>query len=197
MTVQLIPAFPSLILATEIENFKDVKKNLVSWIKNYQSTQDNHQVSGRNAWQSPRNFFRKEKSFFKYKNLIENALFDVMNSFTDNKYRIENMWININKPQGYNISHSHPQSDLSAVLWINSPEKSGKLCFNSPNVFSQHKTIEKCRENVKESLNYYHDFWIEPSEGKMIVFPSDLIHLVDVNESEEDRISISFNITLI
>jgi len=110
---------------------------------------------------------------------------------------LQNMWININKPQGYNISHSHPQSDLSAVLWINSPEKSGKLCFNSPNVFSQHKTIEKCRENVKESLNYYHDFWIEPSEGKMIVFPSDLIHLVDVNESEEDRISISFNITLI
>lgn len=197
MTVQLIPVFPSLILATEIENFKDIKKDLVSWVKNYQNTQDNHQVSGRNAWQSPINFFRKEKSFFRYKSLIESALFDVMNSFTDNKYKIKNMWININKPQGYNIAHTHPDSDLSGVFWINAPQNSGVLRFESPNHFTQYKAIQHSNEKIKNSLNYYHDFWLEPTEGKLIIFPSDIKHFVEENQSKEDRISISFNIFFI
>ena len=197
MTVQLIPVFPSPILISEVENFKGTKKELVNWIKKYQKTQDNFQVSGRNAWQSPRNFSIVENSFLKYRTLIEKKTADMMYSFTDNEYKIENMWINVNSPNGYNVSHTHPQSDLSAVLWINSPQRSGKLCFTSPNVFPQHKTIERCRENIKQSLNYHHDFWIEPDEGKIIIFPSNLIHFVDVNESKEDRISISFNINLI
>ena len=35
-----------------------------------------------------------------------------------------------------------------------------------------------------------------PTEGKIIVFPSHLNHLVQENKSNEDRISVSFNIRL-
>ena len=35
-----------------------------------------------------------------------------------------------------------------------------------------------------------------PKEGKMLIFPSSLSHLVEKNESDEDRISYSFNIIL-
>ena len=38
---------------------------------------------------------------------------------------------------------------------------------------------------------------IEPQEGMLVLFPSYLHHSVDINQSEEDRIIISFNATLI
>jgi len=38
---------------------------------------------------------------------------------------------------------------------------------------------------------------IEPEVGKMLTFPSALRHDVSVNNSQEDRISISYNMTLI
>ena len=39
-----------------------------------------------------------------------------------------------------------------------------------------------------------HDF--TPSEGKILIFPSSLEHEVKKNESNEDRISYSFNLVL-
>lgn len=196
MSVQIIPIFPSLVLASEVENFKEIKKDLVSWVKKYQLLNNNCPVSGRNAWQSHTDFFKKEKSFFKYKNLIEKAISTIIISFSNKKYKITNMWINLNKPQGYNVAHTHPDSDLSGVFWINIPKNSGVLRFESPNHFTQYRAIHNSNEEIKNSLNYYHDFWLEPSEGKIIIFSSDIKHFVETNESEEERISISFNISL-
>ena len=39
-------------------------------------------------------------------------------------------------------------------------------------------------------------FEIEPLEGVIVLFPSDLTHSVQKNTSDEDRISVSFNIDL-
>ena len=36
-----------------------------------------------------------------------------------------------------------------------------------------------------------------PKEGSMLVFPSYLEHMVKPNESDEDRISVSFNLDII
>jgi len=197
MIVQQVPLFPSLLHVAEIKDFDSLKENLILWIKSYQSTQNNHQVSGRNAWQSPTNFFRKEKSFFKYKLMIEKSISIIINSFTVKKYKITNMWININGPGGYNVSHTHPDSHLSGVFWISAPKNCGVLRFESPNHFTQYEIIKSYSENIKQSLNLYHDFWLEPSEGKLIIFPSDIRHFVETNQSNDDRISISFNISFV
>lgn len=196
MTVQLISVFPSPVLVSEIENFKNIKKELNNWIENYQKNQNNYQISGRHAWQSPTDFYKREKSFFKYKNLIEKSISEILITLTNKNYKISNMWINVNGPGGYNVLHTHPNSDLSGVFWINCPKNCGNLVFESPNHFTQYKTIESCDEQIKQSLNYYNNFWLEPTEGKLIIFPSDLKHFVKENLSNEDRISISFNIKL-
>lgn len=197
MTVQHVSLFPSLVHITEIKDFDVVKKDLILWIKSYQNTQNNHQISGRNAWQSSTNFFKKEKSFFKYKIMVEKPISIIMNSFITKKYKITNMWVNINGPGGYNVSHTHPDSHLSGVFWISTPDNCGVLRFESPNHFTQYEIIKSYSENIKNSLNLYHDFWLKPTEGKLIIFPSDVRHFVETNQSNEDRISISFNICLI
>jgi uncharacterized protein (TIGR02466 family) len=36
-----------------------------------------------------------------------------------------------------------------------------------------------------------------PLEGRMLIFPSYLAHQVEPNESDEDRISVSFNLSIV
>ena len=56
--------------------------------------------------------------------------------------------------------------------------------------------IESYTEEFKQSNNYYHTWFFDPTEGKVLIFPSHLIHEVRENKSNEDRISVSFNIRL-
>ena len=48
----------------------------------------------------------------------------------------------------------------------------------------------------KNNNNYHHSYWFPPVEGRMLIFPSHLEHDVRENLSNEDRISVSFNIKL-
>ena len=46
--------------------------------------------------------------------------------------------------------------------------------------------------NSFNSLEYY----VNPKEMDLIIFPSSLFHYVDQNLSDEERISLSFNIKI-
>jgi ectoine hydroxylase-related dioxygenase (phytanoyl-CoA dioxygenase family) len=48
--------------------------------------------------------------------------------------------------------------------------------------------------NFKKENNAYLSYYFDPMEGGMILFPSHLAHRVNENKSDEDRISIAFNI---
>ena len=105
-------------------------------------------------------------------------------------------WVNINPPKAFNMKHNHPTSDLSGVLWIKCQKNCGNIIFESPRSFATHQEIDCYNEDFKENNNYFHSFSFNPIAGRLIVFPSHLEHYVDFNESQEDRISVSFNIRL-
>ena len=52
-------------------------------------------------------------------------------------------------------------------------------------------------DEFQKQTNCYYDYKYEPKEGAMIIFPAHLIHKVEENKSNEDRISVSFNIDLL
>jgi uncharacterized protein (TIGR02466 family) len=104
------------------------------------------------------------------------------------------MWINVNKKSDYNTAHVHPGSLISGVLWIKTPEKCGLLKFLSPNHFNESILVENVDDEIKVNHNYSPHFTFNPKAGTMILFPSHLYHLVEPNESDEDRISIAFNL---
>ena len=56
--------------------------------------------------------------------------------------------------------------------------------------------IELYNTEFKDNYNIYQTFYFNPIEGKILVFPSHLAHHVEENKSEEDRISVAFNIRL-
>lgn len=101
------------------------------------------------------------------------------------------MWVNINKNSDFNFMHNHAPyngSVLSGVFYVKSPKNSGNINFFDPRYFVTNAL----------DMQYYNDgnvYWFfEPEENMMLLFPSWLHHSVDINQSQEDRISIAFNI---
>ena len=105
-------------------------------------------------------------------------------------------WININSPGSYNVKHTHPNSHLSGVMWIKAPKDSGNIVFDNPNGHQTHTEINSYNQEFKDQFFVHHAYWLPPLEGRMIIFPSHLQHEVEEIKSNEDRISVSFNVTL-
>ena len=49
---------------------------------------------------------------------------------------------------------------------------------------------------IRDRYNAYTSFNIPPQEGVMLIFPSFLLHSVEENLSDEDRISVAFNLDI-
>ena len=109
-------------------------------------------------------------------------------------FYISEMWLNINKPTNYNILHHHGDSFLSGVYYVSVPPEAGKLWFRHPSVA---KTVISWSPYF-DGLNEHNSnsWYVEPKAGNLILFPSWLEHEVDQNKSDEERISIAFNLKL-
>ena len=105
-------------------------------------------------------------------------------------------WININKKGDFNRMHTHPGSDFAGVFWIKTPEKCGDIEFNSPYYNSQYNEFMSYNDMFQHSTGCVPSCAISPIAGKIFLFPSAIYHQVRRNDSNQDRISSSFNIKL-
>ncbi len=106
------------------------------------------------------------------------------------RFEITALWANINPKGGLNSAHSHPNNYLSGVYYVQVPKGSDKIVFLDPR--EQACTI---MPPVKEYTAYNgNEVTFEIKAGRMILFPAWLRHGVPVNRSEEERVSMAFNI---
>ena len=101
------------------------------------------------------------------------------------------MWANINPPGGYNKPPVHPNALFSGVYYIKTPPNSGRLICQDPRPGIQ--TCMPTRKKVEIPKYLWRDVHIEPQENRAIIFPAWLWHQVEPNESNDIRISVSFN----
>jgi uncharacterized protein (TIGR02466 family) len=147
-------------------------------------------ISNRGGWQSND---VDEKEFDPLYNHLQKDLVKIFNDYSIRKEYtplISQAWININNKDNYNIPHIHPGSFLSAVYYVKGSE-SGDIVFYS-NPMSQwiNSVTDKKNSLVTEGIEY------KAITNRLIVFPSWITHEVKATLSEEDRISIAFNILL-
>jgi uncharacterized protein (TIGR02466 family) len=127
---------------------------------------------------------------------LVNELFTMMNDiwqeeWLDRKPVLGNMWANINPPGGYNAPHIHPNSLFSGVYYIKTPENSGDLVCNEPRAGAQLNM--PARKKGKPPKHLWREVHLKPMEGRIIIFPYYLWHCVEPNQSNDIRISVSFN----
>lgn len=107
-------------------------------------------------------------------------------------------WLNINEKGNFNPPHVHPGNNYSGCYYVSFPQDSGFIHFLDPR--TQHRLVSpnvkhKDGTNWFSSQNKYDTstFTYEIKEGKIVMFPSWLMHYVDPNPHNSLRISIPFN----
>ena len=116
-------------------------------------------------------------------------------------HKFVNFWINISGKHHYNRLHSHGNCFLSGAYYIKVPKNSGAIVFENPSCMFIENTFKKFDNwtfSGAEDFNSYNspEWRIEPLVGQLIMFPSYLRHYVEENQSDDDRISLSFNIMI-
>ena len=185
--------FPVPIHQFDLNGFSEVQDRLIQYAYSLKRIDSGNIISNRGGWQS--SVFDVGLKDDKLHEFLINSLVGLPPFKKSIDFTVKS-WININKPGDYNVSHNHPNCNLAGVLWIKAPKNSGKIVFDSPNNHSSYHEIESYTEEFKYSSNIYQTFYFIPTEGTILIFPSYLRHLVEENKSEEDRISVSFNIQL-
>tara|TARA_B100000287_G_scaffold264447_1_gene248877 strand:+ start:183 stop:770 length:588 start_codon:yes stop_codon:yes gene_type:complete len=190
--------FPTIIHDINIPNFNRVQHDLIKFSYEEKKKDPVGNVkSNLGGWQSKGVYQRDNNILLKTvsDNLFSYFSQDVLDM--SKEIILNDLWININKKGDSNVPHDHPLSDMAGVLWIKTSKDSGNIEFSSPHHFTCGSEIERYTPKFKEKINVYDTYWLSPVEGRILVFPSSLVHRVIPNESMEDRISASFNLKFV
>jgi len=104
-----------------------------------------------------------------------------------------NMWVVVSPPGASNLLHDHPRSFMSGVYYVQAPKGSAPLVFRDP------RAVRLFNEPMGQDQRHPHitqRFAIGAQDCRLVLFPSWLEHLVPRNESDDDRVAVSFNFGL-
>ena len=187
--------FPTPIYILDIKDPNlnvQLEKDILNWmnqdkgvtrtnVKGWHSTTDMH---------TKPEYARLVKALHEAQNKIYNE------EHLDSEPFLGNMWANVNPPGGMNRAHMHPNCLWSGVYYVKAPKNSGHLKIDDPRA-----AASMCRPKMRERYNHpdtspprlWREHHYEPIAGRCIMFPAWLVHCVDPNQSNDIRISVSFN----
>lgn len=137
---------------------------------------------------------RQEECFQKLNQIILNetaTILDDMRVVRDEHY-ITCMWHNVSSEPYRHHQHIHPNSFLSGLIYVRTPEGCGKTIFSDPRT-QKHAFSPDVSEFTLENTPSFEQ---PPRKGLVLVFPSWLHHCVDwgTMEPKQKRITTAFNI---
>ena len=166
------------------------------------------------GWQSSHINLKEEEGFECIYNYIDECMEVILMSNNYKQHlaiKSSHGWININRKGDFNKKHVHPDCHWSGVYYVKARANCGELIFHNPiaassMVNSGHLLNLKSKKTdydiAGDKQNYLvNSFFLDsvpldPHEGTLLIFPSWLFHSVYPNRSDDDRISVSFNIQI-
>jgi uncharacterized protein (TIGR02466 family) len=136
------------------------------------------------------NFVLRRSGLTNLRSWIEDCVADYFKATANPKHdvslRITQSWVNYSEQGQYHHKHAHPNSLVSGVFYINTNDNDRIYFYRSG--FQQIKfPTDDWNQWNSES------WWFEAMEGRLILFPSSLEHMVPTVEGEKTRVSLSFN----
>ncbi len=188
--------FSTPVWASTIKDYKETNEEIYNYIKNLKEMDEDGIIkSNIKGWHS-KDFDLSNDVTKKLIKMLSPSINQVINDMNwdikNQTIKISNMWAIINQGGAENARHHHGNSAISAAYYVRAPKNSGDIVFYDPRpapVFSHPNS------NKPNYLNAMVNS-ISPVEGGLVLFPSYLDHSVNANLSNEERIVISFNISL-
>jgi uncharacterized protein (TIGR02466 family) len=103
------------------------------------------------------------------------------------KIYITQSWLNWTDTGQYHHKHSHPNSFVSGVLYLQADKDIDKIMFYK-DTYRQFE-IPAVEQHIMNSDSW----WFSVGAGDILFFPSSLVHAVLNVETPQTRISLSFN----
>ena len=180
--------FPTSVFGKDIKLDNDkLAQDIVNWSNQDQGVQKTNYK----GWHSTTDMASKPE----YQHLVNEIKIMCKDVFKeewlDREPVLGNMWANINPKDGLNQPHIHPNSLFSGVYYIKSNPQAGRLRIYDPRPGVQ--IVMPIRKEGQLPKHLWRDVNLDPIPGRIIMFPAWLWHSVEPNQSNDLRISISFN----
>ena len=128
-----------------------------------------------------------------FSDLLKTSIIETLSEVIDVRYAysLNEVWKNTYHRYYHQESHSHPNSELSFVIFMNDySENDAKFYFLNERNRVTSTTWLSLSEGMEDSI------YVEPKKGDILFFPSHMIHGVTPHQSDIPRITISGNISL-
>ena len=195
---EVLKFFPIPVFKFRFEKFRTFNEELSNYIyKLYEEDSEGVDRSNRGGWHS-KTFELNDKNSIQLKFALELQKY-ILKTFTNLGWKTENqnirireMWAIINKKDDFNVVHTHPNSLLSAAYYVKAPNNCGRFQIEDLNIVKRHASPLIANQN-ELNMNVA---GLEVTEGDLLIFPGYLPHKVARNETDDDRIVISFNVDI-
>ena len=195
---EILKLFPEPVFKFKIEKSKTLNEDLTNYIYRLRDEdRDGIERSNRGGWHS-KNFQINETKSVQHKFAMEVQKY-ILETFVNLGWKTQNtniqikeMWAIINKKDDFNVIHTHPNCLLSAAYYVKASKNCVRFQIECPNIAKRHYFPSIAKQN---ELNV-HVAGIEIEEGDLLLFPAYMPHKVGKNQSDEDRIVISFNVDI-
>jgi uncharacterized protein (TIGR02466 family) len=182
---EVFQIFPTPVYRTSLDReFLNVEKKIFFDEKNFLKPNIGNKTSD-NSYILNNKKLKKLKKFLDLH--IKNYFKDIMKIEKVKPY-ITQSWLNSTKISQFHHSHTHPNSIISGVFYINANEQFDSIVFskNLHNSFSFDVTSFTALNSDTWS------FMIKTYD--LILFPSTLNHRVEIKNEDNNRISLAFNV---
>ena len=121
--------------------------------------------------------------------VIQDRVNKICGSIGIHEHKITRAWTNLNNSPAIDQPHLHSRSVLTCVYYVKGNEKSGNLVVQNPITVLDYVFGKEITKNYTAFTSA--EMEIKPTTGRLIIFPSWLMHYVKPNLSNEERISIA------
>lgn len=183
--------FPTLVWKVQLraEHHEAIDAKILASLERIR--RDVPQLASGHGWQSDRTLHELEE-FRGLVSCVNHAAKSIL-EFLRIGYdacQITGCWANVLAKGAAHRAHSHPNNFLSGAYYVRTHPGADTINFHDPRNQTgiiRPPVVELTAENTDQVV-------VKVRNGTLLVFPAYLQHSVDTNMSEEERVSISFNI---
>ena len=185
------PMFPTLVWKLQIEaGVRDaLEANVAAALAGMR--RDLPPLERGRGWQSAQDLHRRD-DLRELVSCVERGATSVLRFLRvgDDAIEITACWATVLAPGAAHKPHSHPNNFLSGVYYVRTSDGADTINFHDPRRQTsviRPPVVELTAENTDQVV-------VRVRNGTLLLFPSYLEHSVDANASEDERISLSFNL---
>ncbi|HSG34346.1 MAG TPA: TIGR02466 family protein [Sphingomonadaceae bacterium] len=192
--------FPTPLLKFQISDAERINAALLDEIAERQGKEPGVLRSNYKGWHSELDFFaRKEPAHVELSSAIASAVQVAMKRVAGKTAQLDRVhlqisgWINVNPTGAYNNPHDHSGAFWSGSYYVRNNQPKGKGDVAGAIAFIDCRSPPAGSALIKAPA-LQTGYTANPKAGELLIFPGTLKHWVHPNLSEEDRVSVAFNV---